>query len=186
MNEADPPVAPVCSNGMDDDADGLTDYPADPGCAAAADADESGACGAGHDAIDLNAALAADGHYDGALEGGSADFAGSCGGGAGPERIFEYRLPERVGALIFRTDHPETDKPTVVYVRSACLDPLDLVCNRGAEGQPRHRRPPRAPGARALLRRGGHEQRGPRARCVPADRRDHPGGRLRQCPGRRR
>jgi hypothetical protein len=136
MNEADPPVAPVCSNGMDDDADGLTDYPADPGCAAAADADESGACGAGHDAIDLNAALAADGHYDGALEGGSADFAGSCGGGAGPERIFEYRLPERVGALIFRTDHPETDKPTVVYVRSACLDPLDLVCNRGAEANP--------------------------------------------------
>ncbi len=136
MNEADPPVAPVCANGADDDADGLTDYPADPGCAAAADADESGACGAGRDAIDLNAALAADGHYDGTLEGGSADLAGSCGGGAGPERIFEYRLAERVGALIFRTDHPETDKPTVVYVRTSCLDPLDVTCNRGAEANP--------------------------------------------------
>ncbi len=32
---------PVCSNGMDDDGDGKVDFPADPGCAAADDGDET-------------------------------------------------------------------------------------------------------------------------------------------------
>jgi hypothetical protein len=32
---------PSCSNGMDDDLDGITDFPADPGCASAADDDET-------------------------------------------------------------------------------------------------------------------------------------------------
>jgi len=31
---------PACSNGQDDDGDGLADYPADPGCASASDIDE--------------------------------------------------------------------------------------------------------------------------------------------------
>jgi uncharacterized protein YkwD len=35
-----PPPAPACSNGKDDDGDGLVDYPADPGCTSAADTDE--------------------------------------------------------------------------------------------------------------------------------------------------
>ncbi len=136
MNEADPAEAPACTNGADDDADGQTDYPADPGCESAADADESGACGPGHDAVDLNAWLADHTEYDGTLVGGTADFAGSCGGAAGPERIFQYRLGERVGALTFSTDHTETVNPTVVYVRSGCLDPVDVACNRGAEATP--------------------------------------------------
>ncbi|MDZ7785359.1 MAG: hypothetical protein U5K56_21195 [Halioglobus sp.] len=32
--------APACSNGVDDDGDGLTDFPDDPGCATADDLDE--------------------------------------------------------------------------------------------------------------------------------------------------
>ncbi len=39
--EADPAEPPVCLNGVDDDADGLTDYPFDPGCGAAGDIDEA-------------------------------------------------------------------------------------------------------------------------------------------------
>ena len=31
-DETDPAVAPACSNGIDDDGDGRTDYPVDPGC----------------------------------------------------------------------------------------------------------------------------------------------------------
>jgi hypothetical protein len=34
------PAPPQCSDGIDNDGDGLIDYPADPGCASAADLDE--------------------------------------------------------------------------------------------------------------------------------------------------
>jgi len=36
----DPPVPTICSNGLDDDADGAADFPADPGCTSANDASE--------------------------------------------------------------------------------------------------------------------------------------------------
>ncbi|MDQ4108528.1 MAG: DNRLRE domain-containing protein [Actinomycetota bacterium] len=36
-----PPPAPACSDGLDNDSDGLTDYPADPGCIGATDDDET-------------------------------------------------------------------------------------------------------------------------------------------------
>jgi hypothetical protein len=36
-----PPPAPACSDGLDNDSDGLTDHPADPGCAAGSDTDET-------------------------------------------------------------------------------------------------------------------------------------------------
>jgi hypothetical protein len=36
-----PPPTPACSDGNDNDADGLTDYPADPGCTSATDTDET-------------------------------------------------------------------------------------------------------------------------------------------------
>jgi hypothetical protein len=35
-----PPPAVACNNNLDDDSDGLTDYPADPGCTSATDTDE--------------------------------------------------------------------------------------------------------------------------------------------------
>jgi acid phosphatase type 7 len=35
-----PPAAPACSDGLDNDADGLIDHPADPGCTDASDTDE--------------------------------------------------------------------------------------------------------------------------------------------------
>jgi hypothetical protein len=34
------PSSAACSNGVDDDADGKVDYPADPGCYARSDNDE--------------------------------------------------------------------------------------------------------------------------------------------------
>ena len=45
--KTDTDPAPQCGNGADDDADGLTDYPEDPGCPAASWASEADACGAG-------------------------------------------------------------------------------------------------------------------------------------------
>jgi hypothetical protein len=48
-----PPPPPACSNGIDDDGDGLTDYPNDPGCDNATDTDEASpppaACADGQD-----------------------------------------------------------------------------------------------------------------------------------------
>ena len=38
-------LPPACSNRVDDDGDGLADFPADPGCSSAADTAETGACG---------------------------------------------------------------------------------------------------------------------------------------------
>ena len=136
MNEADPTPPFTCSNGADDDADGQTDFPGDPGCAAAGDATEFGACGPALDAIDLNAALAASGAYDGTLVGADAQLTGTCGGGSGPERVFQYRLEARVAALTFSTLHAETTAPTVLYVRTACEDAQDVACNRGSMGSP--------------------------------------------------
>ncbi|MCA9547940.1 MAG: hypothetical protein KC613_26225, partial [Myxococcales bacterium] len=43
-SEADPAEPPVCANGLDDDGDGLTDYPDDPDCDAAGDPDEDVDC----------------------------------------------------------------------------------------------------------------------------------------------
>ena len=51
---AGPPPPPACSDGIDNDSDGSTDYPADPGCASATDTDETDpgpapACSDGND-----------------------------------------------------------------------------------------------------------------------------------------
>lgn len=50
------PATPACSNGLDDDCDGLTDLAGgDPGCATATDADERGPGNACDDGIDNDA-----------------------------------------------------------------------------------------------------------------------------------
>ncbi len=41
INGGSPPPVPQCSNGIDDDSDGKTDYPADPGCSSLSDDSES-------------------------------------------------------------------------------------------------------------------------------------------------
>ena len=97
---------------------------------------------AGHDVIDLNAALADAEAYDGTTAGAVATLAASCGGAAGGEVVFRYRVERPLNRLTFRTDFPETQTPTVVYVRTECAEPVDLACNRGA---------PETPGTRASV-----------------------------------
>ncbi len=137
-DESDPPVAPVCGNGLDDDEDGQVDFPADDGCDSAADQNEDrpGGCGGSHQIIDLNAALRGADFYEGNLNDGVEGFVGTCGGNAGPEVVFAYRINALVGAVEFSTEHAETELPTVVYVRTTCDDPRDVGCNRGAEMAP--------------------------------------------------
>ena len=135
-DEADPPVLPACGNGADDDADGETDYPDDSGCDAAGDDSEVGGCGPDVDVIDLNGHLAANAHYDGTTAGAPALFVGSCGGAAGGERVFGYRVEPGVERLVFSTRHDETASPTVLYLKRRCDAPAELLCDRGVGDLP--------------------------------------------------
>jgi hypothetical protein len=136
--EAPLPAPPACTNGVDDDEDGATDYPDDPDCAAAAAPTEgiAGECGDTHRVVDLNRALGDADFVDGDTSMGAVGFVGTCGGNAGPEIVFRYRVSGVVGALEFTTEYPETTAPTVVYVRPVCTDPRDVGCNRGSADAP--------------------------------------------------
>ena len=135
-DEGDPEVPAACANGVDDDGNGLTDWPQDPGCDAAGDALEEGPCGEGVEVIDLNAHFAENLFYNGTLEGAPALGQGSCGGAAGGERYFVYRVDRPLEVLRFSTNHVETQVPTVLYLRSSCRGPADQQCDRGTADRP--------------------------------------------------
>ncbi len=128
--EDDPEQVPECSNGEDDDGNGATDFPFDPGCNSAADRVEASACG---DApvVDLNAHLMNEDFYLGDLTEAPANLVGVCGGAAGGETVFAYRVEGALDRLVFSTRHLETEAPVVMYLRRDCLAP-DLACDRGA------------------------------------------------------
>jgi hypothetical protein len=98
------------------------------------DAAVASVCG-GHDLVDLNAALV-DGAVSGTTAGAPALLAASCGGGAGGEVVYTYRVDAPLDDLVFSTDHDETLSPTVLYVRTVCDEPNDLACNRGSMAVP--------------------------------------------------
>ncbi|MCB9528063.1 MAG: hypothetical protein H6701_06645 [Myxococcales bacterium] len=129
-DEADPFRAPACDDGEDNDGDGLVDR-ADPGCLGAGGDDERGPCPV--EAIDL---AAAGGDYSGTTAGLVGAMVGSCGGAAGGERVFVYTVTEPLERLVFRTDHPETERPTVLYVRRNCAVAAEVHCDRGTDAAP--------------------------------------------------
>ncbi len=129
--EEDAPVSPLCANGQDDDMDGNTDYPQDSSCLGAGLQAEELFC-ATRKLIDLNPAISATGYYDGDLStAGESAFQGSCGGNAGPEMIFAWRVDVPLKSLTFSTIADQTTKPIALYVRQGCVSATDLACNRG-------------------------------------------------------
>jgi len=132
-DEEDPFRVPECANGEDDDGNGAVDYPDDSGCDSAADPREESPCGAEREVVDLNRFIEEnpDG-YVGDLAGAAASLVGSCGGAAGGEVVFSYRVDAALDRLVFNTNHPETEAPVVVYLRTRCISPSDLFCDRGA------------------------------------------------------
>lgn len=130
------PVLTQCADGEDNDDDGFIDL-ADPGCADELDDNEgddpvSTLCFE-REPIDLNAALEANGYYQGDLsEFGQSKTQGSCGGASGPEATFKWSTELPLSRVEFTTDFPETTKPTVLFVRESCEGIEDLACNRGA------------------------------------------------------
>jgi hypothetical protein len=138
---ASPDAAPADASGTD--AQRLVAHDASTADAAEGDAapvapdmaaPPAGPCG-GRPVIDLNAALAADGHFDGDTTGAPGGYVGSCGGAAGGEVVLKYTI-DQIRAITLATDFPETTAPTVVYVREACDDHADLACNRGSDAAP--------------------------------------------------
>jgi formylglycine-generating enzyme required for sulfatase activity len=83
------PLLPACSNGTDDDGDGLVDYPADPGCFSAASDTENPAC---QDGIDNEG----DGGID--FDGGAAANHGVALGPVDPNCNKPYRTDEKPNA----------------------------------------------------------------------------------------
>ena len=82
---------PVCSDGLDNDGDGLVDYPADPGCDDAADMDESNPelCGVDGNGEPIEVQpMPSSGHVVANTSMGSSVYEGSCGGAGAPERIY--------------------------------------------------------------------------------------------------
>ena len=135
-NEDDPARAPQCSDGLDNDENGAVDYPDDSGCMAAGDDSEVGPCGGDVATIDLNAELAANAFYDGTTVGAPVRTVGTCGGNAGGELIFVYRVDRRLEAISFTTNFPETASPVVMYLRRDCLGAVDIACDRGTAAIP--------------------------------------------------
>lgn len=135
-SEDDPQTPAECSDGLDNDDNGLADYPDDPGCAAAGDNSELGPCGADVEVIDLNAWFAENAFYDGTTVDAPARTTGTCGGNAGGEVIFSYRVDRPLEALSFTTNFPETAAPVVMYLRDDCLSAQDSACDRGTADVP--------------------------------------------------
>lgn len=100
------------------------------------------------DAIDLNAAMAAEGHFDGDTRARMGQTLGSCGGAAGGELLFRYVVGPDEAEVVFATDYPQTTAATVLYLRTACDDDADLACVRGTD---------EAPGTRLVYRPAGPE-----------------------------
>ena len=126
----EPEPLPECGNGLDDDADGVTDYPEDPQCRFAGTVTEAPSCeadvpvtrvrGPGETRLSLRTA-------------GRSFYEATCGGGArGPEQVVVLTLDERsdVSLVIENNDYD-----TVLFVRRVCDDAAtELACNDDANG----------------------------------------------------
>ena len=87
--EPDPQNTPRCANEEDDDFDGLIDYPADPDCiSASARREDNPSCPGG---IEVRRIGDDETRVEGELDPVS-QFAGSCGGQGGRERVYALRI----------------------------------------------------------------------------------------------
>jgi len=126
-DETDPMVTPACADGVDNDGDGNTDYPDDRGCESAADASEGGACGRTYEAVEVRPGRL----IRGDSRGGAFESEGSCGGRGAPEVVFVHRVERPIEALLIRTDLPENQLQSTIYVRRGCLDAgSEIACSR--------------------------------------------------------
>ncbi len=116
----DGPSCPVCSNDLDDDGDGATDYPADVNCGSASATSE--AC-ADMDPVGVVSLP----QHTGDTTGASNDFAGSCASSTSPDEVWILSLP--VGVTSLHVDTVGSTFDTVLYLKDATCAGADLACN---------------------------------------------------------
>jgi hypothetical protein len=117
--------APRCSDGVDNDGDGLIDYPDDPGCDDANDGDESNPAYCGLDAFGemiLVRNLPPTGHLVQNTEYGWNHHQGSCGGADAPEMVFLFTVTDDISGIQISTVGDPTLLDSVVYVRKDVCD----------------------------------------------------------------
>ncbi|MBM4291987.1 MAG: hypothetical protein FJ138_11525, partial [Deltaproteobacteria bacterium] len=133
-DEENPAALPACSNDEDDDGDGRVDYPLDLGCVSASSDSEVELCGAGVAYRELffgQREVIVNTSSDPAS---ASALSGTCGGAGRREVVFRYRNPQNARIEISAA-HPETQSPSVVYVRTACADARsELRCSDGVAG----------------------------------------------------
>ncbi|MDY0001181.1 MAG: hypothetical protein RBU30_07805 [Polyangia bacterium] len=141
--DASPPKA-QCEDGIDNDNDGLIDYPDDPGCTSASDPDESNPPYCGLDdqgqMIPIRV-LPPTGHLVQNTSNGQSFHQGSCGGEGASELIFQLEVSVQVEGLWVSTvsedEPPITLMDTVVYVRRDTCDAssAEVGCTAATSGQ---------------------------------------------------
>ncbi len=133
------PGKPACSDGADNDDDGLADYPDDPGCDDPEDQDESNPPYCGLDSqgemIPIRT-IPPTGHLVQNTENGNSFHSGTCGGLDAPEMVFSLTIPGDTAGLLINTIGDPTLLDTVVYVRKdTCDDPAaEVACAASTTG----------------------------------------------------
>lgn len=115
---------PACSNGVDDDGDGLVDFPEDPDCSSASDDSEGGAASFTCDAPEV---IPGPGSYAGSTAGLGSALTASCvfSTGGAPEAVYTLR-PSADARVTLTTCGSSFD--TVLSVSTICGGPA-LACN---------------------------------------------------------
>ncbi len=124
-----PELLSPCADGLDNDEDGLIDFPEDPGCDSLEDLDErdeEGVCGPEHEAQDISALS----RVEASTVGLPALF-DACRVNHAPEIIFRYTLTQPVARL--HIDTAGSDFDTLLSLRSDCAEAAsELICNDDA------------------------------------------------------
>jgi len=133
------PGRPACDDGVDNDDDGLTDYPDDPGCDSAEDVDESNLPYCGLDdqgeMIEIRN-IPPTGHLVQNTENGHNHHVGSCGGDGAPEMVFSLTITGNTSGVLINTIGDPTLVDTVVYVRKDTCDApsAEVACAASTTG----------------------------------------------------
>ncbi|MFA5862037.1 MAG: S8 family serine peptidase [Candidatus Thermoplasmatota archaeon] len=129
------PTTPACSDGIDNDGDGLTDYPADPGCTSTADTDEYNAAscsgGPANNCFAAPTTVPASGGQMAALSttGATTETGEPAPCGSIGATVWYTWTPTTGGSTTVETVGPSFDTVVAVYTGSSLTALTNVGCN---------------------------------------------------------